>query len=171
MNISIVIPVYNEEKSIKEVIGKIKQAMSSTSHEYEIIAVNDCSTDKSQQILKTIQNIRVINHPINKGYGSSLKTGIKNASYEWIVIMDADGTYPAKSIPKLINGCENYDLVSGKRTGKNTKIPLLRRPAKFMLTYVANFLVGLKIPDLNCGLRLFRKSNVEKYLNILPERF
>jgi len=169
--ISIIIPVYNEEESILSTVEKIKETMDNTNFNYEIITINDGSKDKSGKILDEIENIRVIHHPYNIGYGASLKTGINEAKNELIVMTDADGTYPIEDIPKLLSFSDKYDLVTGKRVGKGAKVPLIRKPAKLVLSTLANFLSGQKIPDLNCGMRVIKKSNVLKYFNILPQRF
>ena len=115
LNISIIIPVYNEEKAIGKVIDDIKKTMDQTKYSYEILVVDDASTDKSKDILEHINKIKIINHEQNKGYGASLKTGIKNAKFEWILIIDADGTYPANSISELLNYTPEYDMVIGAR--------------------------------------------------------
>lgn len=169
--ISILLPAYNEEGSVSKVIRDIKEVMDKTDYSYEIITVNDGSTDKSGKILDQIKDIMVIHHPYNKGYGTSLKTAIKNAKSNLIIMLDSDGTYLVNDILKLLAYKDSYDLVSGVRKGKDAKVPLFRRPAKFILSKLANFLVGMKIPDLNCGLRLIKKDNVMRFFNILPSRF
>lgn len=170
-DVSIVVPVFNEERLISSTIKQIKEVMNKTKYVYEIIAVNDASLDRSGKILDSIKGIRVIHHPENKGYGASLKTGINNAKSELIVMTDADGTYPIKAIPKLLGYAKDYDMVSGMRSGKEVQIPFFRRPAKFMLSKLANFLTGQKVPDINCGLRVIKKENVTKFFNILSSRF
>lgn len=171
INVSIVIPVYNEEKAVKDVIEKIKSTMSSCESEYEIIAVNDCSTDKSLEVLKSISGIKVLEHDPNRGYGASLKTGIKTSLYDWIVITDADGTYPVEMIPELIKHASVNDIVIGSREKKNNAIPGERKLAKKFLNWFASYLAERKIPDLNSGLRIFRKQIVFDYWNLFPERF
>ncbi|TSD02423.1 MAG: glycosyl transferase family protein [Parcubacteria group bacterium Athens0714_24] len=171
IKLSIVVPVYNEEEIIIQVINDLKKALSQLNLEYEIIAVNDGSSDKSGEILETIREIKIINHPYNRGYGASLKTGIKNSKYDWILIIDADGTYPTESISKLIEKTREYDLVIGSREGKNVAIPIERKYAKRFLNKFASYLAGRKIPDLNSGLRLFRKDIVFKYWDLFPDRF
>ena len=100
--ISIVIPVYNEEKAVKETIDSIKEIINHIKeYSYEIIAVDDCSKDKSGKILDETDGIKVLHNKQNCGYGASLKKGIKKAQGEWILIIDADGTYPVKDIPYL----------------------------------------------------------------------
>ena len=102
---------------------------------------------------------------------ASLKTGIQAARLETIAIIDADGTYPAEAIPGLVEALAGVDMVVGDRSGHPAAIPLVRRPAKAFLRGLARFVTGISIPDLNSGLRVFRKSLVAQYLPILSERF
>jgi glycosyltransferase involved in cell wall biosynthesis len=169
--ISIVIPVYNEEKAVSLTISKIKQAVKNLNHDLEIIAVNDCSKDKSGKILDEIKDIKVIHHVRNKGYGSAVKTGIRQAKGDWILITDADGTYPVEDIPKLLHYINKYDMVIGARIGKIVKIPFFRRPAKWFLNSLAGYLAESKIPDLNSGFRIFKKGIALKYWTLFPDRF
>lgn len=168
-NFSIIIPVLNEEKAIAETIEKVKQAM--TGSVSEIIVVNDGSTDKTGEILNQFNGLRVINHPYSLGYGASIKDGIKIAKYDWIVITDADGTYPIEDLPKLIKYTDTYDMVVGSRTGEKVKVPFFRRPAKKIITILANFLTGKKILDLNSGLRIFKKSIAIQFSHLFPSGF
>nr|MBI4156726.1 glycosyltransferase family 2 protein [Candidatus Woesearchaeota archaeon] len=169
VNISIVIPAYNEQDSIAKTIQEIKEVLSKSKNKYEIITVNDGSKDNTSEILKSIKNIIIINHPYNKGYGASIKTGIKNSKYDWILITDSDNTYPIKDIPKLISYIENYDMIIGAR--KKDNIPILRKPAKAFLSLLANFLTNRKIPDLNSGFRIFKKDLALRFFNIFPSGF
>ena len=115
--------------------------------------------------------VRVVQHRRNRGYGSALKTGITASKYDWILITDADGTYPAESIPALLEHAAENDMVVGARTGKSVKIPLIRRPPKWFLRKLAGYLAGQTFPDLNSGLRLMRKSMVRRYEHLLPPGF
>lgn len=171
IDVSIVIPVYNEEKAIEKVISDIKEVLKETGWKYEIIVVDDGSTDETPKILKKIQDIKLIVNDENMGYGAALKGGIRKSRASFVVITDADGTYPAKEIPKLLECKDDYDMVVGARIDKKVKIPLSRRPAKFFLSKLANYLAETKIPDLNSGMRIFRKETVEQFLNILPSGF
>src|SRR3989338_3336802 len=137
--ISVVLPVYNEEGSIKEVVQQLKKVMLSTKLEHEVIVVNDGSTDSTRKILEKEKGIILINNPYNLGYSASLKKGIKAAKFPWILMLDADGTYPIEKIPNLVKHMGNYDMVVGARIGKNVHIPFIRRPAKFILTKMAEF--------------------------------
>ena len=173
---SIVIPVYNEEDEIFNTIEQIYSIMENTDYQYEIVLVDDGSTDKTAKsiddFVKGVYNdIKVIQHEWNQGYGAALKSGVKSSAYKIIVITDSDGTYPNENIPKLLSHIESYDMVVGARTGKNVKIPLVRKPAKWMLNKLANYLSGYKIPDLNSGLRVMKKELVGKYIKYLPDGF
>lgn len=174
LQISIVIPVYNEELALAKTLEQIKEIMARINIEHEIIAVNDGSKDKSGEILKNTQGIIAINHTRNKGYGASLKTGIKRSRYERILIIDADGTYPIKSIPEMLGYAADYDQVIGARglikDGVNA-IPSERKLAKKFLNHFSGYLVGRVIPDLNSGFRLFRKDVVFKYWELFPDKF
>jgi len=168
--ISIVIPAYNEDNAISAVIDNITAVMNRVSEKHEIIVVDDGSEDKTADIVRKKKAV-LIQHPYNKGYGASLKTGIKNARGEWILITDADGTYHANEIPKLLAHRNQYDMIVGARTGKGAKIQFYRKPAKWFLTKLANYLSGRRIEDLNSGMRLFRKGEMERFFDILPSGF
>lgn len=171
---SVIIPAYNEGKAIRLVLIEIDNALNNFGNSYEIIVVNDCSTDRTRdEVIASGIPVILIDHSDNMGYGAALKTGIKKSKYDLIVITDADGTYPNERIPELVSlvNNEDLDMVVGARTGANVKIPLIRRPAKWAITKLANYLSGKKIPDLNSGLRVMRKSIIKKYLNILPDGF
>lgn len=169
--LSVVIPVYNEEKSVGQTISQLKKELDSFGIEYEIIAVNDASNDQSEEILKNLDYIDLISHPINKGYGAALKTGIKNSQYDWVLIIDADGTYPIHSIPEFLKNTDKYDLITGRRDTSNSAIPFERKFAKKFLNKFASYLTSKKIPDLNSGLRIFKKEIVLKYWELFPDGF
>ncbi len=169
-NVSIVIPAYNEENGIINVISEIELLMNENRINHEVIIVDDGSTDKTIEKVSST-NAKLIHHQQNRGYGAALKTGIRASIYDQIAIIDADGTYPVNYLVELINSKKSYDMVVGARIGKNVSIPLIRRPAKWALNKLANFLTNYKIPDLNSGLRLFKKNSLLKFLHILPDGF
>ena len=168
-NLTIIIPAYNEEKTIGEDIDTIIKTMEKTDYKYEMIVVDDGSTDRTAQIVKSKKKVKLIQHSYNKGVGAARKTGILKAKGEIIVMTDGDGTYPNQDIPKLLNYIKDYDMVIGARIGKNVQWPLLRRPARWFIRKLASYLIAAKIPDLNSGLRVFKKSLARKFFNILPE--
>ena len=168
--VSVVMPAYNEAEMVGLQIEKIREVMNRTNCPYELIVVDDGSTDGTADVVRQ-HDVVLISKKYNRGYGAALKTGIAAASYEWILIIDADGTYPAESIPKLLRALPEYDMVVAARTGKSVHIPLIRRPMKWVLGRLANYLAGQPIPDLNSGLRVFRKSLSEKFEHLLPSGF
>ncbi len=168
--ISIVIPAYNEETKIGDVLNNLFSDIKLQNIEYEIIVVDDGSKDKTAEVVKRY-DVQLIQHEQNKGYGASLKTGIYSAQYNIIAITDADGTYPINKIPDLVSFINKYDMVVGARTGKYVEMPLIRRPAKWILSKYANYLVQDNIPDLNSGLRVFKKDVFKKFRGILPNGF
>ena len=172
MNISIVIPVYNEEEVVASVLDKVLATVRSIQHmDIEVIVVNDHSTDKTLEILKTYQDINLISNPYNLGYGASLKRGIKAARGKWIFITDADGTYPVEKMPEFLPYMKDYDMIIGSRTTRNSNIPFFRRPAKKFLNWFASWLINFKIPDLNSGMRIFKKDLCLEFWNLYPQRF
>ncbi len=170
--LSIVIPVYNEELGIAPLLARLLEVMQASDLEYEIIVVDDGSTDNTTARIETA-GVHVLRHQDNRGYGAALKTGIRQASNPIIVIMDADGTYLPEYVPCLVehlvtSGC---DMVVGARTGKSVKIPRLRRPAKWAINRLAELVAGQSIDDLNSGLRVFRRQVVPRFIRLLPDGF
>jgi glycosyltransferase involved in cell wall biosynthesis len=168
--VSIVIPAFNEEGAITNGIREIRAIMEPQDYEYEIIVVDDGSKDRTAELARA-EKVTVLMIPENRGYGASLKTGIRHSRFETIVITDADGTYPAHNIPDLITQLDGYDMVVGARTGKHVDIPLVRQPAKWLLRVLASYLSGQHIPDLNSGLRVMRKDLVRRFAHLLPPGF
>ena len=168
---SLIIPAYNEQMGILPVLEELQAILNAAQCEYEIIVVNDGSTDQTGKILRTHRGIRLIEHRRNLGYGAALKTGIRHAKHPLIVITDADGTYPNERIPELVTLAIQADMVVGARIGANVSYSKIRRIPKWFLVHFAQWLTESRIPDLNSGLRVFRKSIAERFLNILPNTF
>ena len=164
--VTIVVPAYNEENGIREVLEQLRALDPS----FEVLVVDDGSTDRTSEIVAA-SGFTVLRHRVNRGYGASLKTGIRAARADRIVITDADGTYPNERIPELVGMLDEYHMVIGARTGQKVHIPLIRRPAKKALNILANYLSETDIPDLNSGLRAFRKEDVVRFFDILPSGF
>src|SRR5687767_14029889 len=168
--VTIVVPAYNEEHGIRPVVEKLRDAMTAFPYEFEILVVDDGSKDRTAEEARAT-GVRVVQHRQNRGYGEALKTGIRHARFERIAIIDADGSYPPQEIPRLAALLDDAEMVVGARTGPNAAIPLIRRPAKKALTMLASYLTGVKIPDLNSGLRLFRRALAIEFFDLLPSKF
>ena len=168
--VTVIFPAYNEAGAIANEIRATAAVMSRLGRPYELLVVDDGSTDRTAEAAEAA-GARVLQHIGNRGYGSALKTGIVAASHDTIVISDADGTYPADRIPDLLRELDTADMVVGARVGPNVAIPLVRRPAKWLLGKLANRIAGCHIPDLNSGLRAFRRECVNQYLRILSNKF
>ncbi len=168
--VSVVIPAFNEENGVAEVVKHIRAILTQAGWTHEVIVVDDGSQDATAQRAQEA-GATVLRHISNRGYGASLKTGIVAAEHEFICITDADGTYPAERIPELLQGLETADMVVGARVGKNVAIPLVRKPAKWVLNQLANYITASNIPDLNSGLRAFRRDAARQYFHFLPDQF
>ena len=168
--LSIVIPAHDEEAGLAMVVRGIQAALQESAQPFEIIVVDDGSNDRTAEIAACL-DVTLIRHTERRGYGAALKTGIRAAVGEWILICDADGTYPPDAIPALLALAPTNDMVVGARTGPIVDTPLLRRIAKGILRRLASYLSESVIPDLNSGLRVFRKDAVTPYFPILPSGF
>ena len=170
--LSIIVPAFNEQESIAAVLAEIHHIIEKRECLYEVIVVDDGSTDKTVAQVDQLQN-RLLRHPKNQGYGASLKSGILHAHHPIIVITDADGTYPHDNIPQLLDTFQNgdYDMVVGARIGKQVAIPFIRRPAKWSITRLAEFVTNQPIPDLNSGLRVFYRDTALQFAHLLPNGF
>jgi len=167
MKVSIIIPAYNEEEAIKGTLQKLKG--ENKSQNWEIIVVDDASSDDTAKFASET-GVKVIRHPYNKGYGASLKTGVRNAKNDIVVFMDADDQHNPNDIGALLEHIGDYDMVVGARS-KTSYISLFRKPGKVLLSTIANYLMNMKIPDLNSGFRAVKKEVIDKFIHILPNSF
>ena len=169
-SISVVIPAHNEEGGLPEVLDGLRGRMEACGRPFEIIVVDDGSSDRTASVAQS-RGVTVIRHKSNRGYGAALKTGIRAANGAYILICDGDGTYPPEAIPTLIDRIDDHDMVVGARTGPSVDIPFPRRVAKWFLRRLAIYLAESDIPDLNSGLRIFRRQAALDYFAILPSGF
>jgi glycosyltransferase involved in cell wall biosynthesis len=167
--VTVLIPAFNEEESITgtvEAIRKFEQHVRAL----EIIVINDGSSDRTGEIARGLP-VTLLEHETNSGYGSALKNGLRNAKHDYILIADADGTYPLEDIPRLLAEAQNYAMVVGARTGAIVQVPPLRKPGKWIITRLAEYLSNRKIPDLNSGFRIFRKDVASRFIALYPDGF
>jgi glycosyltransferase involved in cell wall biosynthesis len=166
----VILPAFNEEGAVGGSVSEISRVLRKHGIVHEIIVVDDGSSDRTaEQAMHSAA--RVLRHHKNRGYGAAIKTGIMAARYDAIVISDADGTYPPEAIPSLLRELEHADMAVGSRTGKHVHIPWLRRLPKKFLGWLAARIAGQPIPDLNSGLRAFRRDCVKQYFPILSNKF
>jgi glycosyltransferase involved in cell wall biosynthesis len=168
--VTVVIPAYNEGSHVAAQVRAVQETMAQTDWPYEIIVVDDGSKDETAREADST-GARVLRRTKNRGYGAALKLGISRAKYPWILITDADGTYPVEFIPALLALAEHNEMIVGARIGDSVQIPLMRRPAKWFLTKLSSYLAGQRLPDINSGLRLMRRSLVQRYEALLPDGF
>ncbi len=168
--VTIVIPAYNEAGSIGKVIAHLQEIARQSELAAEILVVVDGATD--QTAAEAIAaGARVIEHPQNMGYGRSLKTGILAARNDLIVITDADGTYPVERIPELVNLTSKYHMVVGARTGAFYQGSLLKRAGRAVFRWLSEFAAGQRIPDINSGLRAFRRKEILPFFSVISSGF
>jgi len=168
--VSLIIPAFNEESAVRQVILTARELLEQHGYRAEIIIVDDGSTDGTARAAQSA-GARVLQHRGNRGYGAALKTGITAAAHDVIAITDSDGTYPPKYLPAMLEELERADMVVGARVGKEVHIPFVRLPAKWVLRRLADYVSGSRIPDLNSGLRVFRRDMAMQYFPILPNQF
>jgi len=167
MMISIIIPAYNEQDSIRYGLEKI---VKFGYHEkYEVIYINDGSTDRTSEIISEFP-VKHYNHIVNKGYGAALKTGIRHASGEKIIILDSDGQHDPKYIEQLINMVKDFDMVIGERSDDSFQVKN-RRLGKQLIRIVGEFLMEQKLPDFNSGFRGFDTKLIREMIHIMPNGF
>ncbi|MFI7616373.1 glycosyltransferase family 2 protein [Nonomuraea terrae] len=176
--VTIVLPCYNEQDHVIDEVERITKAMDSSGYTYELVAVDDCSTDDTLARLKEAAprypRLRIRAFHRNGGSGTVRRIGTQEARGEIVVWTDADMSYPNERIPELVQILEkdqSIDQVVGARTSEEGSHKLLRVPAKWMIRKIAEMLAGQKIPDLNSGLRAFRKPVARPYLRLLPPGF
>ncbi|MDH5256000.1 MAG: glycosyltransferase family 2 protein [Gammaproteobacteria bacterium] len=168
--VSVVIPAFNEGTHVAQQVRDVDAVMRRSGWPYEVIVVDDGSGDQTAREADAT-GARVLRRVKNRGYGAALKLGVARAQHGYILITDADGTYPVEAIPVLLEQAERHAMVVGARVGDNVAIPLLRRPAKAFIRALASYLSGEQIPDLNSGLRVMRKDLVQRYVHLLPDGF
>ncbi len=171
LDVSIILPVYNEVEHLKQEVDRVRAAMDASEYSYEIIVVDDGSSDGSGELAQSIDCLRVIRFAQNRGSGSARKAGTSAARGRVTVWTDVDMTYPNDDIPQLVKELDGYDQVVGARTTEEGTMKGLRVPAKWLIRRLASFLTATKIPDLNSGFRAFRTDVARQYLKNLPAGF
>ena len=169
-NLTVIIPSFNDAHGL----SRLLPSLLSTANKYgwRVLVVDDCSTDNTQDVLRSFGDVILhLRNEVNGGNGYSVKRGIQAADTEYVAVIDADGQHRVEDLEKMylqIDG--KVDALIGNRT-KESHEPLIRRPGKWVLGMAANMISGKDIPDINCGLRIFRRSVFLCLIPILPDRF
>lgn len=170
-DLTIVIPAYNEEEGIRTLLESLLPVCESQG--WQVIVVNDGSTDKTvEKVEAFLPNpcLTLVTHRVNRGYGAALKTGVRHAQTEFVATMDSDGQHRIEDVIALAAHMQDCDLLIGKRDSVFHS-PLWRMPGKWALQQMSVFLMRRSIPDLNSGMRFFRRDVLLRYLHLFPDGF
>ena len=163
--VSIVIPAYNEA----DVIGDVVSSLGAAAPWHEIIVVDDGSRDATAA-RAAAAGAAVVKHPYNKGNGAAVKSGIRKATGDYVLIIDGDGQHPPEDARRIVSRLGEYDLVIGARATV-TQASLMRRVGNGALNWLASYLTGRPIPDLTSGFRGARRSGLCEFIHLLPNGF
>lgn len=168
LDVTIVVPAYDEEEAIGDDLDDILKAMATTDYTWEVIVVDDGSSDRTAE-LAAQRPVRLLHHAFNRGNGAARTTGVRAARGRWVAFTDADRTYPNERLPEMLDlMAAGADMVIGARRVEAGTLRVLRTPAKWFIRKLAEFMTGSRIPDLNSGLRVQRRDVTLRYLPMLP---
>jgi polyisoprenyl-phosphate glycosyltransferase len=171
LDVSIVLPIHNEAGHLLQEIERISRALDASAYCYELVVVDDGSTDGSGDLVRGVAGVRLITLRDNRGSGAARRAGTLAARGDVVVWTDVDMTYPDDRIPELVDELGDYDQVVGARTSEQGTQKAIRVPAKFAIRRLASYLVETPIPDLNSGFRAFRRDVGQQFVHELPDGF
>lgn len=170
IDVSVIIPVLDEVAAVRGVIQEVRLALADQRFDWEIIVVDDGSRDGTSQSAAN-EGVRVVRRVESGGYGAAVKRGILEARGRIIALLDGDGSYVPAYLPSMVAFTADYDQINGARDSETGGCKLIRIPAKWLIRKFAEFVVGRKIPDLNTGMKVFKRSEALRYLWALPDGF
>ncbi len=158
--VSVIIPAFNEAEAIRAVVVGTRRTLKDLGVDHEVIVVDDASADQTTSEA-AVAGARVLAHPANAGYGAAIMTGVAQARFDLIGILDGDGSYPPEELAKLLPHAQQFDMVIGQRTGQTYRGGIFKRRGRSAFRWLARFVTGQDVPDVNSGMRLFRKRVLE----------
>jgi len=154
---SVLVPAFNEGRAVRDTVLAVRASLTAAGVDHEIIVIDDGSTDDTSAEAAAAGAV-VIRHPVNGGYGRALKSGLRRAQGEIVAITDADGSYPAEALPELLTAMSAFDMVVGARQGQHYRGSRAKWLGRKVLQRMVLFVTGVRVPDVNSGLRAFRKQ-------------
>jgi glycosyltransferase involved in cell wall biosynthesis len=170
LDLSVLLPAFNEQDAIVPVIDEIREALAEWEGDWEILVVDDASIDRTAEFAERA-GARVIRRVENGGSGSARKTGIRCARGALVAMLDADGSYDPAHLPPLLSFFPDFDQVNGARTSEQGNYKVFRVPAKWAIRKLTEVVSGKTIPDLNTGMKIFKRDIMIRYLWVLPSGF
>jgi len=161
--VSVFLPCHNEEGNIERVVAALEAELPKVAERHEIVVVDDGSRDRTGKIADRLAaanpRLKVVHHPVNRGYGAAVISGIRACAQPWLVLCDGDGQFEASDIARLAAKVPEYDVAVGRRTHRAD--PLMRRINGKAWTVLMRLLLGIRVGDIDCGLKLFRRDLLE----------
>lgn len=158
--------MYNEEGNIEQAVTSAVAVLAGVTDCYEVIVVDDGGRDRTAAIADRLAaenpRVRVVHHPVNRGYGAALRSGFAAAQYPLVVLADGDNQFDLGELSVLLRGLGKFDIVSGYRIARHD--PVVRRLYVFMYNRLARFLFNIPVRDVNCGFKVYRRDLVERLL-------
>lgn len=170
MSVSVLIPAFNEGLAVRQTVLAVRDALTTQSIEHEIIVIDDGSLDQTLVEAESAGAI-LVRHPVNRGYGRALKSGLRRAKGDFIAIIDADGSYPVDELPRLIDKLSSFDMVVGARQGVHYRGSRAKHFGRVALERMVLFVTGVRVPDVNSGLRAFRKEIALEHIDQMGNGF
>ena len=175
MQITVVIPTFNEERVIAKTLTEVKEYLSKSFESWEIIVVDDCSTDRTLEILQDIDDLKILGSVKNHGKGYSVAKGVQQAKSDWILFMDADSSTKITELSKFLPYTKDHQLIVGSRALAESDVQVRQNIAKVFLGKAGNLfsrlILGISIKDTQCGFKFFSKELKEVFAKLTIDRW
>lgn len=167
-SLTIVVPAFNEQDGIVQTLEDLTRHFPAA----EVLVIDDGSSDATAERAASFARVRILRHEVNRGYGASIKTGLRNATTELVAWYDADGQHTPEGLASVVTALESEGLHAaiGARTSESA-FERQRVIGRAVLGFIVQLVAGQRMPDINCGLRVFRRSVIRRYVHLLPDGF